>query len=121
MLAQLLPEALGCPVRTFSHPMDALARLREIDVGLVVTDYDMPQLNGLDFLQQVHEVLPTVPCVVVTGHHVQLRSEDYARLPGLKVVLRKPIEWRELARVIRKYWSEPALPPVRENPLACGA
>lgn len=121
MLEQLLPEALGCPVRTFSHPLDALARLRELDVGFVVSDYDMPQLNGLDFLQRVHEILPAVPCVMVTGHHVQLKREHYARLPGLRVVLRKPVEWRDLAAVVRKYWSEPALPPPPTSAFYCGA
>ena len=36
------------------------------DVGLVLTDWNMPNLNGLDFLAKVRETNKTLPVIMVT-------------------------------------------------------
>ena len=46
---------------------DALDRLAERGVDAVVSDYDMPQMNGLEFLERVREVHADVPFILFTG------------------------------------------------------
>ena len=104
LLAQLLTEHLSCPVATFTRPVEALAALPQLDVGMVVTDYYMPQLNGLEFILRARQVLPAVPFIIITGHGVHFSTDDYAHVPELRTVLHKPFKWRVLAEEVLRYW-----------------
>ncbi len=104
LLAQLLTEHLSCPVVTFTRPVEALAALPQLDVGMVVTDYYMPQLNGLEFILRARQILPVVPFIIITGHGVHFSPGDYAHVPELRTVLHKPFRWRALAEEILRYW-----------------
>src|SRR6185436_14380565 len=58
LLTQMLADNLDCPVHAFSRPAEALTKLAELNPGVVVTDYYMPNLNGLDFIRQATPVVP---------------------------------------------------------------
>lgn len=106
LLAQLLSDNLNCPVFTFARPLDALAALPKIDVGTVVTDFYMPQLNGFEFVSQASAMLPGVPFILITGHAIDLNDEEFSQFPALKSVLHKPFVWRRVATEILKHWPE---------------
>ncbi|MBP6508372.1 MAG: response regulator [Opitutaceae bacterium] len=113
LLSQLLTDSLVCPVHTFNRPFDALAALPDLDVGVVVTDYFMPQLNGIEFIAEASKILPDVPFLIITGHPLKLTDEALARLPTLKAVLPKPFNWQKLTDEIVRYWPEPEASPLR--------
>jgi PAS domain S-box-containing protein len=48
-------------------PTVALDRLRESTVDCVVSDYDMPEMDGLSFLAAAREIDPDLPFVLFTG------------------------------------------------------
>ena len=104
LLAQLLTEHLSCPVVTFTRPVAALEALPQLDVGMVVTDYYMPQLNGLEFILRARQILPVVPFIIITGHGVHFSPDDYSHVPELRTVLHKPFRWRVLAEEIVRHW-----------------
>lgn len=106
LLAQMLSENLGCTVLTFTRPLDALAALPGISVGVVITDYYMPQLNGFEFIDQAAANLPGVPFILVTGHALTFTEEEIARVKPLKAVLPKPFGWRRLADEVVRQWPE---------------
>ncbi len=56
-------------VHTETDPQNALTRLWDSDITFdcIVSDYDMPELNGLEVLQQVREENPELPFVLFTG------------------------------------------------------
>ncbi|HEY0943737.1 MAG TPA: response regulator [Opitutaceae bacterium] len=111
LLAQLLGENLTCPVHTFTRPLAALEALPLLDVGMIVTDYYMPQLNGIEFLHRARKLCPDVPFVMITGHMMELEADDYHEEVALKAVLAKPFSWRKLADEIIRHWPDPQ-PPV---------
>lgn len=66
--------AAGYAVVTASDGVDALERLRSGVVDLVVSDVEMPRLNGLDLTRQIKGKY-RLPVILVTGRE----TEDYRR------------------------------------------
>lgn len=60
-------EDEGFDVVTASSARDALELLDENHFDCIVSDYDMPGMNGIDFLRAVREDYPERPFVLFTG------------------------------------------------------
>lgn len=115
LMSQLLTEKLSNPVHTFTRPLAALDALPLIDVGIVVTDYYMPQINGLEFIVRARAIKPDVPFLVITGHGVHLSEDEFAHLPELKAVLHKPFGWHKLASEIVRHWPDADAPVIKTD------
>src|SRR5215472_7584368 len=46
----------------------ALSRIQEDAVDIVVSDYRMEGMNGVELAQKVHETYPQIPVIIVTGY-----------------------------------------------------
>jgi len=81
-------RALGLEVRTADCAEVALAAVRAAPPDVIVTDYAMPGMNGIDLLNALREDpdLPAIPCILLSGRDRDLRSVHGAPW------LRKPIE-----------------------------
>ncbi len=113
LLGQLLGEHLACPVHCYARSTEALRALPALDVGLIVTDYHMPGLNGLEFLLEVRKTHPDLPAIMITAHGIELTPEWSAALPNLRTIVKKPFRWAALAAEISRHWPEsrPPFPP----------
>jgi CheY-like chemotaxis protein len=118
LMTQLLTDNLDCPIRAYPRPQEALAALPRLDVALIVTDYSMPVMNGIDFLHRAHAVCPQAAAVMITGQRIELADKDLSHVPGLKATLFKPISWRTLAENIIKYWPGADQPVLKANTAA---
>jgi PAS domain S-box-containing protein len=68
MVDGLLRRA-GYRVTTFEQPVDALARI-VADPGafdIVVTDFNMPEMNGMEFATAVTRAAPRLPIIITSG------------------------------------------------------
>lgn len=54
-------------VITETSPDDALDTLEEEDVDCVVSDYDMPRMNGIELLEEARTTYPNLPFILFTG------------------------------------------------------
>jgi PAS domain S-box-containing protein len=54
-------------VETATSAEEGLDRLSEIDIDCVVSDYDMPVIDGIEFLKQVRERDAELPFILFTG------------------------------------------------------
>ncbi len=54
-------------VQTTTSTTDGLEMLSESDIDCVVSDYNMPNLNGIEFLEQVRAEHPKLPFILYTG------------------------------------------------------
>ncbi len=120
LLAVMLIENLGCPVFTFTRPREAIAALPNLDAGVVVTDYHMPQMNGFDVVRQASPLVPGVPFILITGHSLHLVDHELPVGSPLRAILPKPFGWRRLAEEIALHAPEFAalLPKPVTNPAA---
>jgi len=79
---------------------EALAALRAGPADLVVTDLDMPGMNGIELIRHLRIEHPQLPVVVISGASgdwIEQRGADEIRdLP----YLRKPLVIDELLRTI---------------------
>jgi DNA-binding NtrC family response regulator len=55
-------------IEGFTSAQAALIRVASIPVDLVISDYGMPVMNGIEFLTQVIETQPTVARLILSGH-----------------------------------------------------
>ena len=110
LLQQLLGEHLDRPVHGFTKPADALRALPALNVGLIITDYQMPEINGLQFIAAVQKINPAIPVLMITAYNMSFTDRELAAVPSLKAIVRKPFKWTELAAELVKYWPD-ANPP----------
>jgi PAS domain S-box-containing protein len=59
-----------------THPEDALERLRDERFDCIVSDYQMPDLNGLEFLESVRADHPDIPFILFTGKGSESIASD---------------------------------------------
>jgi len=54
-------------VETVTSPSDGLDRLTDTEFDCIISDYDMPDQNGIEFLETVRTDYPDLPFILYTG------------------------------------------------------
>jgi two-component system response regulator AtoC len=90
----------GFEVLVASSGAEALARLEESDPLAMVTDLQMPDMDGIALMERVHAGRPSLPVVLVTAH-ATVETAVAAMRKGALHYLTKPVRWDELALVLR--------------------
>ena len=97
LMCRRVLESQGHAVQGFTDVRAALAQLEAEAADLLVVDYKMPELNGLEFVQRVWAVRPGLRVVMITAHGTREVMEQAAQ-SGVKTVVLKPFTPSELAR-----------------------
>ena len=64
-----LLETFGCNVSLVVSAGEALERIEEgADIDLVFSDVVMPDIDGLEFAERLHELRPGLPIIFCTGY-----------------------------------------------------
>jgi DNA-binding NtrC family response regulator len=90
-------EGQGHAVHGFTSVQAALAQLEAEEAELLVVDYKMPELNGLEFVQRAWAMRPGLRVVMVTAHGTH-EVIQRASQTGVRTVVLKPFTPSELAR-----------------------
>ncbi len=77
-------------------------RDREIAVLVVISDWLMPGMKGDEFLIRVHQILPRVVTVMLTGQADDYAVEHARHQANLFECIRKPWNGQELITKIRE-------------------
>lgn len=88
---------------TYTSPLKALEDLEVTHhhVDLVVSDYLMPEMDGITFLAKVKEKLPMVPRILLTGYADKENAIKAINNVGLYQYIEKPWDNEGLKLVIR--------------------
>lgn len=100
-LATTFFESLGMAVHCAASGEEALGKVRERRFCLMVTDLNMPGLDGLQLARRVREIAPDMPVVMGTGD----ASPEISRLAaeaGISRVLDKPYHIPHVLALIRQ-------------------
>lgn len=86
-------------VESFDHAEDAMARVREGGVSVVLSDIGMPGMSGLDLLGAARELDPDLPFVLITGAP-SVESATQAIERGVFRYLPKPLVGAEIVLAV---------------------
>jgi len=75
------------------------------NIGLMMLDIKMPQVNGLDVLKQVKDVRPDLPVIMVTGYKSVETASEASRLGACGYIV-KPFESAEILKTVEKNLQE---------------
>lgn len=94
---------LETPYRTvtFTSARLALQHVRDHDVDLVISDYLMPEMDGISFLSQVRELKPDVPRIILTGYADKENAIKAINQVGLFQYIEKPWDNEDLRVIVR--------------------
>lgn len=105
-LATVVLQTEGYEVRSFCDPSQALADLHRAHPkpDLLLTDFNMDEMNGLELVERSREFLPDLKAMLVSG---TIEAEVIEMQP-IKVnqFLRKPYAPEELVRLVRQLLDE---------------
>ena len=122
MLRQLQPAGTTWDIHVCHQPDEVFRLIREQHFDLMLTDIQMPGINGFELLKRLRESIPATsvpPAVALTARSDM--QEDFFRLHGFATCLYKPFNQEELARAIRKALAPTSAPGVTLDPLTAFA
>src|SRR5262249_18851619 len=90
----------GFRVRPYASAIDFLAAAPPSDVGCVLTDVQMPELNGLELQRRMGALGIRVPVIVMTGHG-DVPIAVQALKAGATDFLEKPFDDTQLLSAVR--------------------
>ena len=96
-------ESYGYTVVTANNGQQGLDEFRQ-NTGrfdVIVTDYNMPDMNGHELIKQVLNIRQDIPAILCSGFMDKVEGEDLHTL-GHAAYLAKPIDWGELSRMIKQ-------------------
>ena len=88
-------------VQSFQSAKDALAYIKENEIDIVMSDYLMPEMDGISFLAEVKKLRPEVPRIILTGYADKENAIKAINDVGLFQYLEKPWDNDDLLIILR--------------------
>lgn len=102
---KVLIEQIGDEFEVYSsnNGRQALELVNGLDIDLLITDIQMPGMDGLELIREVYKKYPSIKMLAMSGTgNLYLRA---AKSFGASYVLNKPFEMDELTSAIHKVLS----------------
>jgi two-component system, response regulator, stage 0 sporulation protein F len=91
----------GYDVASAGNGYEALNYLRGKDVELIITDMNMPEMNGMAFLRELNHSHPASNVIMITAYG-EVESYIEAMNLGAFEYINKPVKFEELNKIICK-------------------
>ena len=102
-LSKLLSQE-GFEVESAANGNDALDLLSQHKINLVISDINMPDMNGLAFLRELSRKFPSTSVIMITAYG-GVESYLEAMNLGAYEYLHKPVRLEELRSVMKKIFN----------------
>jgi two-component system cell cycle sensor histidine kinase/response regulator CckA len=100
-------ERLGYQITARTSSIEALEafRAQPDSYDLVITDYTMPNMTGMELAKELFTLRPDIPIILCTGFSERI-NEDKAKSRGIREFVMKPVVRDEIAKIIRMVLDE---------------
>jgi DNA-binding NtrC family response regulator len=102
-IVELMLQNLGYKVTGFTDGREALKVFSEkpSEFDLVITDYVMPDLTGVDIAQKMIGIRSDIPIILCTGYS-DLMSSEKAIAIGFREHILKPFNHQDFTELVRR-------------------
>jgi YesN/AraC family two-component response regulator len=73
--------------------------------GIVITDVNMPVMNGMDMAEEIKSIKPDTRFIVLTAYNEKIFFDKFKEI-GCSAFILKPVEFKKLFAVIEKCIAE---------------
>ena len=101
MILRLMLERDGHRVVAVTNGTDAIAAVMQESFGVIVTDFHMPGMSGMDVIRRLREVDVQTPVILSSGGASQ-EEIDACINSGASAFLRKPLDAGKLLPLVRR-------------------
>jgi DNA-binding NtrC family response regulator len=79
----------------------AFAKILNTSFSAIITDYNMPGMNGVELAEKVREIAPSIPVFLTTGRPSQ-EIYDLAAQAGIRTIFPKPLHLEKLLDLVNE-------------------
>lgn len=99
-LLELKLDKAGIQCDTAQNGLEAITLCRNNTYNIVILDYYMPGMSGVETAEKINEICPGIPMFAVTSDDDLKHELDAA---GFKEILVKPLHGNEIVELIKSY------------------
>lgn len=100
-------ELQGFSVSAFVKPNSALERFKNKGFSLILTNYIMPEMNGIEFARKVREIDKEVRIWLLTGYSVgRIKENASFDSANIEKIIEKPVSINELVDMVKPLFSD---------------
>jgi len=97
-----LLASMGWPVRAFASADDLLDAVSQDRPDCIVSDLDMPGMDGAEMLEHLHSRGMRIPVIVVTGLMASAPLALRATTAGAREIVQKPFRERDIEGAVQR-------------------
>ncbi|GJL53376.1 MAG: hypothetical protein NPIRA02_05080 [Nitrospirales bacterium] len=103
LVLRTMLEGSGYACEEARNGIEALEVLEGIDVNVVLTDLQMPRMDGLQFAERMaaHATFKSIPIIIVTSQTLDL-IQPVGGKNNIFMMLSKPYEWTKVFRAVAR-------------------
>ena len=91
----------GYSVESAANGFEALAKFKSEDFGIVITDVKMPEMSGMQVLEEIKKISPQIPVIMITAYGT-INSAVEAMKEGASDYIIKPFSSETLEATVKK-------------------
>jgi DNA-binding NtrC family response regulator len=91
----------GFPVETATDGLEAIKKFRQNKFSMVITDVKMPEMSGMEVLENVKKISPQVPVIMITAYGT-IGNAVEAMQEGASDYIIKPFSSETLDTAVKK-------------------
>ncbi len=101
-------ELAGFQVQTAASAEEALPRAESFRPEVLLIDYKLPSMNGLELLRKIRSWVPNAVAIMITGlTHQSENLEEESRRLGAADYVTKPLTLQDIDRVVLSRLKKP--------------
>ncbi len=108
LMERKMLERMGYHVTAINSSLEALNRFKEhpYNYDLIITDYTMPEMNGIQLAKAIMAIRPDIPVLLFTGYSEQITLEAVKKI-GIRELVMKPVDQSQLSLILYKTMDSP--------------
>jgi DNA-binding NtrC family response regulator len=101
LLRMIIEDNTEYGVETTNNPSEALTMIKDRTYDLIISDLKMPGIDGLELFNELKEISPETPLIIITAYGSQ-EAADEAFRSGVTDFIAKPFRKDSILFTIKK-------------------